>query len=401
MTAPNTLRTSVLAPGPNVGNQGVNRNAHTLWRTLIQIFMSRRLRINFTVLLLSVAGCAGEAGLRALAPDPSLAKPVKPPTSTSGITILPSLGAGSEATAVNDQGTIVGQSGSSAALWRLSGTSWQVTSLAGGVRATDINATGDAVGYTGGEDSYAVYWPASGGMEVIAPGSARGINDAGVVIGMRRGAPNGGAVAWTRVAGAWTEHTLPRQAGVTTGFNEVDDISSSGIIVGYAQDAGGTQHAVKWVPSSGAPHSWEPAVPIAALAGTTNSAALGIEGEDVVGIIRRCVNCPEGRDPRHWSLTGASIGSLGSEDAWPEGLNSSRVIVGAHGITGRGFKFNIHPFVWSPADPRIKDLPLPDGYTDGIAYDVNNPTADRTTKYIVGYANSAAGTRSAALWPIP
>jgi probable HAF family extracellular repeat protein len=317
-------------------------------------------------------------------------------------TVLPTLGGNSGAQSVNDNGVIVGYSAGGGVTfpvkWTQVGGVWQVTKLqtASG-SAVDVDAVGGAVGTSNG---VATYWPAGGGVETIGPGSARAMNDAGTVVGYRSGAPNGGAVAWTRSGGAWVEHTLPRQAGVVTGFNEVDDISNDGVIVGYAQGADGVQHAVKWIPSTTTAGEWDPAVPVDARAGTTNSAALGIDGPDIVGIIYRCTTQCTSREGFHWSTTGAALGSLGPEDAVPEGLNSARTIAGWFIVNARG-QYWRHAFIWSPSAPAIQDLGLLKGDGEAAAHDINNATASRSTRLVVGESVPLRGTSSVAmLWTI-
>ena len=359
-------------------------------------------RIMSPAVIIAVAACASPDKSLPTAPDPSLAR--KPPNpSAIVLTVLPTLGGSSEALAINDNSVIVGSSKTGGITypvrWTPVGEGWQVVKLqnASGAGA-DVNEAGAAAGTVGGQ---ATYWPAGGGAETIGPGSARALNDAGVVVGFRAGAPNGGAVAWTRSGGGWIEHTLPRQPGVTTGFNEVDDIGNDGTIVGYAQGANGVQHAVKWVLSTTTPGEWEPAIPLDAHAGATNSAALGIEGPDIVGLIWRCTPTCTTREGWHWLLAGAGLGSLGPEDAWPDGLNASRYTVGVRISSSRG-RTSLRPAVWSPGQPTFQDLGVGKGASEGWAKDINNPTATRTAKQAVGYnwGNDLAARR-ALLWVIP
>jgi len=362
-----------------------------------------------TALALSVlAACSPTERPAPSAPDVSFAKGGPPSSQPSfAPTVLPTLGGNSGANGVNDDGVIVGYSSvgsvSYPVKWTQTGGVWQVVKLQTGEgTATAVNASGAAAGSAGG---FAIYWPAGGGAETIGAGSARAMNAAGMVTGYRPGAPNAGAVVWTRSGGVWTEHTLPRQAGVTTGFNEVDDINDDGVVVGYGQGANGIQHAVKWVPSATVPGEWDAAVPIDARAGETNSAALGIDGPDVVGIIWRCptpTTCTS-REGYHWSLTGSGIGSLGPADVLPQGLNASRTIVGWLGVTSRG-QFARRAFVWSPGSPTIQELGLAKGYQEAWANDVNNATLSRPSRLAVGQSGSTSGSMqklAAMVWTIP
>jgi hypothetical protein len=199
------------------------------------------------IALCIVAACSPTERSAPSAPDVSFGKGGPPSSQPSfAPTALPTLGGNSGANSVNDAGVIVGYSSVGGASypvkWTQTGGTWQVIKLQAGVgTAAAVNASGAAAGSANG---FAMYWPAGGGAETIGPGSARAMNATGVVAGYRPGAPNAGAVVWTRSGGVWTEHTLPRQAGVTTGFNEVDDINDDGVVVGYAQDANAVQHAV-------------------------------------------------------------------------------------------------------------------------------------------------------------
>ena len=198
---------------------------------------------------------------------------------------------------------------------------------------------------------------------------------------------------------------MPRYQDAATGLNEPSDINDAGVIVGYSSNSSNVQHAVKWIPSTRSPGEWDVAIPVDALAGTTNSAALGIEGNDIVGLIWRC-SAPDGvsnctsRDARHWSLTsGSSLGSLSTADAWAEGLNSSQFIVGVTFLrTHRSWTRNA--FVWSPGASTLKNLGVPKGYGSGWAKDINNSTSARQSKQIVGYVQTHAGAQAAAVWII-
>jgi probable HAF family extracellular repeat protein len=355
--------------------------------------------------LIVAAACGSSESALPSGPDPSFAR--KPPAPASGIvaTTLPGLGGGSAALAINDDGIVVGNAEGSGTYfpvrWTQTSAGWQLVKLQDATgSAADINEAGAAVGVVNG---IATFWPVGGGAETIGPGSPRAINAAGVVVGSRDGAANGGAVAWTRSGGTWTEHALPRQAG-TTGFNEVDDIGDDGVVVGYAQGANGVQHAVKWVPGA-VPGEWAPAVPLDAQAGATNSAATGIDGSDIVGLIWRCTDpatfstCTS-REAYHWSLAGSSTGSLGGGDAWPEGLATGRYIVGVS-FTSTRRQSTARAFVWSPANPTFQDLGVPKGQSQGWAVDINNPTASRAARQAVGHTWGSSGQSTAVLWTIP
>jgi uncharacterized membrane protein len=116
-----------------------------------------------------------------------------------------------------------------------------------------------------------------------------------------------------------------------------------------------------------------------------------------VGTVFRCLPCTRPtRDPRDWSLTaGQGIGSLGTADAWAEGLNAERSIVGTF------FYREVHAFVWTPADRTIRDLGAPNGFQSASAHDINSPKSPRTASQAVGEATARNGKRVAVLWTIP
>lgn len=349
--------------------------------------------------LLVAAGCDSPNTLPTAADlAPLSAKPTSPPSDIS-IVVLPQIGGGpSEAYAINDAEEIAGTSGSFAARWIRSSPTWSVQQLGTATgSATDINEAGTAVGSSGGT---IFLWRRDGTSEAVGLGSAKALDEAETIVVGR--SASGFLTAWVRVGGVWTPHVLPRSPGVTGGTHEPGGINDDGIIVGYSADAGNVQHAVKWVPSTVNPGEWDPPVPIDAFAGSSNSFATAIEGDDIAGGAFRCnpptASCPA-RDPRHWSLSGAStIGSLGTGDAWAEGLNASRFIVGVFFVQDRGKSVNT-AFVWSPAAPTIRDLGKPKGQSEAWAYDINNSTASRTAKQIVGYVGNNAG-HSAAVWTL-
>ncbi len=335
------------------------------------------------------------------ASGPALQKPVAP-TPSIAIVKLPTLGSRSVAHAINDAQEIAGTSGSFPARWTRTGSGWAVQKLGAGTgSAEDINEAGTAVGSSNG---LIMLWRRDGSSALVGQGWPVALNESEIVVGVER--PSGHATAWVRVGEAWIAHYLPRLAGVTEGVNEPSGINDDGVIVGYSYDETGTQHAVKWRPSTAAPGEWDAAVPLDAHAAATNSAATGIEGSDVVGLVFRCTTptvfatCTT-RDPYHWALNGLSaFQSLGTEDAWPEGLNSSRFIVGVYFTSSRA-AWTSHGFVWSPGAPTIQNLGTLKGYSDGWAEDVNNSSATRASKQIVGSVSNKSGQTAAVVWIVP
>ncbi|MEA2766499.1 MAG: hypothetical protein QOK07_2903, partial [Gemmatimonadaceae bacterium] len=200
------------------------------------------------------------------------------------------------------------------------------------------------------------------------------------------------ARAWTRSVAGWVPHVLLPTADFPSGYAEPTDINEGGIIVGFATDASGSSRAVKWIPNS---TGWDAAVPLDNIAASNYGGANAILGDDIVGNILICFTCRPLRVPYHWSLTaGQGIGSLGTADAWAEGLNKERSIVGSFSYGG------IHAFVRTLANPTIRDLGAPNGYGSASAYDINSPTSTRPSSQAVGQATSRRGNTTAVLWTL-
>jgi hypothetical protein len=347
------------------------------------------------VSLLIVAACSSGDQRMPTAPGDgaSLARQTGPSIS---VTSLPSLGGSSTARAINDDQVIVGTSNGLPAKWTLTASGqWAVEALQlTSGEAEDITESGVIVGSSAGS---VILWAPDAAPETIGTGVATAMNESQIVVGLDNSAADGnGARAWTRSVAGWAVHVLPRQAGFTGGYSQPEDINDDGVIVGFAADAGGSSHAVKWLPSLTSPGEWDPAVPLDGVAAANIGGANAIVGQDIVGEILRCLGCFPSRDPYHWSLTaGQGIGSLGSADAVAQGLNAQRSIVGFLFYRGES------AFVWTVANPTIRDLGAPHGYQSANAYDINSPKGSRTTSQAVGEASARSGKRSAVLWTIP
>lgn len=350
--------------------------------------------IQLAVPLLFAAACTNGGEPSPTAPALKLASASLSAASIS-ITSLPSLGGSSTARAINDDQVIVGSSNGLPVKWTLASGSWHVQALQNtGGAAEDVTELGVIVGSSG---SFVALWVPGKAAEIVGVGAARAINESQVIVGEDPSAPDGNpARAWTRSASGsgWVVHILPRQTGVTDGYYAPRDINDEGVIVGDGGSAaGGGTHAIKWVPN---PTGWDPAVPLDDVAATHLGGSGAILGQDIVGTVLRCLGCYPGRDPYHWSLTaGQGIGSLGAADAWAEGLNKERSIVGSFFYSG------VHAFVWTVANPTIRDLGAPNGYQSASAYDINSPKGTRTTSQAVGQATGRKGVTAAVLWTLP
>ena len=316
---------------------------------------------------------------------------------------LPSLGGSSTARAINDDQVIVGSSNGLPVKWTLVSGTWtpQTLQTTPGA-AEDITELGVIVGSSG--SSVVLWTPGRDVAEIVGSGSPRAIdNEAKVVVGVDHSAAVGnGAIAWTRsgVGASWVPHVLLSGPPFTGGYSEPEDINDDGVIVGFAAPPNGSTYAVKWVPSVSATGTrtgeWDAAVPLDDVAAASPGGANAIVGQEIVGEVLRCFGgCYPERDPRRWFLTGQGSGSLGGQDAWGEGLNDQGSIVGSLNYRG------IHAFVWTAANPTIRDMGAPNGFQSASAYDINSPKGTRTASQAVGEASARNGRRAAVLWTIP
>jgi probable HAF family extracellular repeat protein len=100
-----------------------------------------------------------------------------------------------------------------------------------GVESTawDVNDRGVVVGWyrpDGSGEGHAFRWSARRGLTDLGPGSAKAVNEAGVVVGTRTGAD--GLPRATR----WTAAGLAQDLGVE-GYSWANDVNDHGTIVGY------------------------------------------------------------------------------------------------------------------------------------------------------------------------
>jgi hypothetical protein len=345
--------------------------------------------------LLLVVACS--SGDRRMLTAPDVGSSARPTGSSISVTSLPSLGGFSTARAINDDQVIVGNSNGLPVKWTLDASGqWVIEQLqATSGQAEDVTESGVIVGSSAGS---VILWSPGAAPETVGSGVAAAINESEIVVGQDYSAADGnGARAWTRSGTGWVAHVLPREAGFTGGYNAPSDINDDGVIVGSAADAGGGTRAVKWLPNA-TKGEWDAAVPLDDIAAANLGGAEAIVGQDIVGEILRCFppcSSPT-RDPYHWSLTtGQGIGSLGSADAVAQGLNAQRSIVGFLFFRGQ------HAFVWTAANPTIRDLGAPNGYQSANAYDINSPKGSRTASQAVGEASARNGKRTAVLWTLP
>lgn len=353
-------------------------------------------------------GCGGERDVVPTAPGlvPSLGKNAGPSIT---VVALPTLGGGGDAYAINDAGTAVGYSlpasgpgYSFAVRWTESNGRWTVTQIGGrGTKAAAINSGGTIAG----DSAYApvgdaiVWWP-GGAREVVGPGEANGINDAGVVVGTRSGLGFHSPAAWRKVGGVWAVTILENAPGTVAicpqqvSNAQANSISDAGIIVGflYSQDCS-RHYAVKWVPKVNPEDGWEPAEILQGASGMVRSYAYGIEGNAIVGVAWPCAML-EGclRRAYRWSLTPGSsdTGPIGSLDARANGVNAAGASVGSYLDPQR-----MRAVMWNPSGGAYVTLPALTQSKAHWVWDINNPTPSRSARLAVG------GAGGPVLWTIP
>ncbi len=357
------------------------------------------------LLLLAAVACSDESSTL----GPRVAHPSFGKQAAGGVSVtrLPTLGGQAQIFSINDAGVGVGYSGLAsgpayifAVRWAQSNGAWTVTQFGGpGTRPSAINEMGTIVGDSG---RAAVAWLAGGPLEVLGPGEANGVSDANVVVGIRHDIGLQAPAAWRRIAGSWTVTSLDLVPGTDRNpycIGEATAISGSGVVVGFLYDSECVQqYAVKWMPKPNPAEGWEPAEILENAGGMAKSIAYGIVGNTIVGEAWPCAvleGCP--RRAYRWSLMAGSpdTGPLSSLDARANGLNALGVSVGSYLDPKR-----MRAVMWSPAGV-YATLPDVSGFNTHWVWDVNNPTATRTARLAVGGATSDRGGVVALVWAIP
>jgi hypothetical protein len=357
------------------------------------------------LLLLAAVGCSDESSTL----GPRVAPPSFGKQAAGGVSVtrLPTLGGIAHVYSINDANVAVGHSALAsgpayafAVRWAQVNGTWTVTQFGGsGTRALAINEVGTIVGDSGRD---AVVWLAGGPREVLGPGEAKGVNDANVVVGVRHDIGLQAPAAWRRIAGGWTVTSLDLVPG--TGRNpycigEATAISGSGVVVGFLYDSDCVQqYAVKWTPKANPADGWEPAAILENAGGMAKSIPYGIFGNTIVGEAWPCAvldGCP--RRAYRWSLTPGSpdTGPLGSLDARANGLNSLGVSVGSYLDPQR-----MRAVMWSSTGA-YTTLPNLSPFNAHWVWDINNPTPTRAARLAVGGATSDRGGVVALVWTIP
>ena len=315
----------------------------------------------------------------------------KPGSDFATLTALPSLGAGSEALAVNAAGTVVvGTAWDRSDLlyavrWTLQNGRWAISRLpwppgASSAEARGVNDAGDAAGSNFPRSaSQALLWPAAGGLSVlgcatdVGPVTVYAISGAAQVVAGQGGA---GAAVWQ--PGSCRTNLPPLVQG---GSTFAAALNGDGTIVGgQAGDAAGTDLPVRWTLASG---QWQ----IHALDTRAGGASGANDAGDLAGSVTGEPCAVEGGCRRAviWLAGGSAVtlGTLGGADSWARDINDSGDVVGLStspqiGNTG---------YIWFAASQRMVQLPVKGRGASANA--VSDVRADGT-RLVVGMASTGA-----------
>jgi probable HAF family extracellular repeat protein len=291
----------------------------------------------------------------------------------------------SQATSVRDDGVAVGYStrpggGDHALLWDASGVVTELETPGRRSEAHDINDAGVVVGEAESADhevAYPVRWEVTGAMTRLpgdSTGSARGVNDTGVIVGST-GYYVQSPVRWESASTQPTRlATLPggRDDGVAY------DVNNDGTVVGYSQGSGAIRHAVVW----------DAAGVVRALdtpPGHRDCFALKINDS---GLIVGYCTIGSGSAAVRWDVTGAAavLPAFGTPEAGATGVSDAGLIVGyALDVDGR-----TRAVRWGAYGTVTRLATL--GGLHGVAMDIDN------TGTIVGRTNTADGSFRATSW---
>lgn len=224
---------------------------------------------------------------------------------------------------------------------------------------------------------YPVWWDTDGTLtELPGPysGSARGVNDAGVIVGI---ADNDGG--W---AVRWESTTVPATRLTTLPSGENDsaayDVNTDGTIVGYSRGADGVQHAVRWDAAGTISELGTVASYPSCVATDLNDDGMAV-GSCAAGGARVAVR---------WDDAGvvAVLPALGGSFAEATGVSDAGIIVGyAEDACSQG-----HAVRWGVFGTVTRLATLGGRY--GVAMDINNSGT------VVGRTTTTGGQFHATNW---
>jgi probable HAF family extracellular repeat protein len=291
----------------------------------------------------------------------------------------------SQASSVRDDGVAVGYSiepsgRTRAVRFAVSGAITELATAGRNSNAHDINESGVVVGEAepaGIERPFPVWWDTNGAITELPgffSGSARSVNDAGVIVGV---ADNDGQwpLRWQNASTA-----ASRLATLPGGEHDsaADDINNLGVVVGYSRGSDGVRHAVMWDATGAISQLDTPPGYPECFASELNDSGM-IVGSCFAGSDRVAVR---------WDETGAAaiLATLGPSYAEATGISDAGIVVGyAKDADGR-----VHAVRWGAFGTITRLATL--GGVHGIATDINN------TGTIVGRSNLATGEFHATSW---
>lgn len=269
------------------------------------------------------------------------------PTQLPGLPMEPE----TYATAVNESGTVVGNSGTFALRWD-NGTP-SILSRKGvlDTRAEDVNDHGAVAGYqtTYADERQAVKWAADGSAQVLEPyqpssgNTALAINNSGVVVGHSDLRP----VFW-EANGKVT--ALPVPPGTTQG--SASGINDRGDIIGTLLVDGGYR-AVTWIRDVPGEHNHEKVYRVVLLPlppNETQSDGVRISDSGAVGVVQDGAN--PGTHAVKWTPDGQVIvlgDASGRDSSWANGISPNGSVAGNASATDPDKHLPAVAVRWSPS----------------------------------------------------
>ncbi len=340
-----------------------------------------------------LAGAGGKAG--------------KPGTGFATLTTLPSLGAGSEALAVNAAGTVVvGTAWDRSDLlhavrWTLENGRWVISSMpwppgSTSAAARGVNNQGDAAGSNFPRaNSQAILWPVTGGFSVLGCATDVGPVTVYAISGdaqVLAGSGGAGAAVW-RPGGSCRTRLPALVEGGSTLAGAVNGVGA--IVGGVASDSAGIGVPVRWIFDGGQwrveqldfrPGSARGSNAVGDLAGwvevSAGDASLAVPCAVAGGCQRAVI----------WSADGSAVtlGTLGGADSSALDINASGDVVGVS-TSPRGVNTG---YIWLAESQRMLQLPFTGRWAAANA--VSDVREADGTRLVVGMTSTGA----AVVWVV-